>query len=371
MEGLGWPRAASRTVRSSKKSPIVHTVSMNSRCRVLVRAAFLIVATGLITSTAGAEDRYRLELHVEAGGHGCPSANELRRRVEMRVGPVFDEAAQGRIDATVSRSGELWLAEIRVVDSNGSLSGSRRLEATSGDCEAIIEAVGFAIALALGPHRTSNTRSAKAQETTPASAPAAEVVPESRANPASATEDRAPTGQSASGARASRYAFNGSVGPLAAVGLLPSAGLGVRTRFSGNFNEKLTLAVSFVWLAEQQHETEAGRLLAKSWGGSVQGSYVLLEQTLLRWTTGVGVHAALLDLTVLSPDPLGPSEHLWLAVGPQTSLEFSVTGPVIGVASVDLLWTLSAREFGIQGGPLLAELSPVALSGFLGLGTRF
>ena len=78
-------------------------------------------------------------------------------------------------------------------------------------------------------------------------------------------------------------------------------------------------------------------------------------------------HALALDLT-----PVAPAERGWLALGASARAALRVAGPLFVEARLDVIALPLRVQFNLQGAAdAVFEQSPVALSGFLGLGLSF
>lgn len=90
------------------------------------------------------------------GAEGCPSAQDVARAVEARLGRTVFVGA-GEAELTIEGRAERALrpaafrAVVRVADASGALLGERTLEQTGDDCAPLLAPLALAIALTIDP----------------------------------------------------------------------------------------------------------------------------------------------------------------------------------------------------------------------------
>jgi hypothetical protein len=318
-----------------------------------------------LPSVAAAEElsTFRLSWLRGEGAESCPSAQELERAVQSRLGrDPFAENAEQAIEASVARSGDAtWHIQIRVRDAGGKKMGSRELDTEASDCRAIADALALAVALAidpdaeLGPPPPPLARVEPA--TVPPKAPAACPAPPACPGPAPC---RCPPPT-----RATVHAtFTGRA--LLAGGILPGVASGAG--MSGDLAiSRWHATLGFYWLAETKARGFAFGLSAASVGGCVDA--IRSESTTLGLCTGVqfgAMHSVVRDPN-LRPD--GPGERLWVALEFGPRLSWRGPGPFYAELGGSLLAPLTRPAFGVrlEPNPRFQPDMPCGV-GFAGLG---
>ena len=129
----------------------------------------------------GAASPVRLEYRRGAGAERCPDAARLEGAVSAQLGRVaFRDDGAAVVIATVQREGPAWRATLTARDAAGETVGTRELRVTSASCRDVIDALAFAISLAVD---TLTRRAAPPTPTAPPVAPPATPVATSRRDP--------------------------------------------------------------------------------------------------------------------------------------------------------------------------------------------
>lgn len=97
------------------------------------------------------------------GAEACPSAQEVARAVEARLGRAVFVAAgdaeltiEGRAEASADAAG--FRAVVRITDATGAVLGERTLEQPGDDCAALLAPLALAIALTIDPDAAAAER---------------------------------------------------------------------------------------------------------------------------------------------------------------------------------------------------------------------
>jgi len=122
----------------------------------LVASAFALPAAPAV---AGPGDATRLEYARDAGAQSCPDRAALREAVRKRLGydPFFPAARQAIVVEITSAGGGLR-AELRLLDENGIIRGSRELHEQSPHCDELVASLALAISIALDPSAALDAR---------------------------------------------------------------------------------------------------------------------------------------------------------------------------------------------------------------------
>jgi hypothetical protein len=136
--------------------PDRHTPSTLSRLRSALRArtvsavlAFLVVVVPRVGRAAGSAHA-RLLYQDMSSTAGCMDEQGLRHEIAARAGydPILATASDA-IVVTVTRTADRVLARVELLDHNGTVLGSRALDAREGDCGELLQAVALSVGIAL------------------------------------------------------------------------------------------------------------------------------------------------------------------------------------------------------------------------------
>jgi len=103
-------------------------------------------------ASAGPGDASRLEYARDERAQQCPDRAALREAVSKRLGydPFFPAARQAVVVEITSVDDGLH-AELRLLDENGIIRGSRQLHERPGHCDELVASLALAISIALDP----------------------------------------------------------------------------------------------------------------------------------------------------------------------------------------------------------------------------
>jgi hypothetical protein len=125
-------------------------------------------------------DATRLEYARSDRAAACPDRAALKAAVSKRLGydPFFPAARQTIVVEIVDVEGGLR-AQMRLVDENGMIVGSRELREKAENCDELVASLALAISIALDPSAALGEASASALNPDSAASKAAEASPES------------------------------------------------------------------------------------------------------------------------------------------------------------------------------------------------
>ncbi|MCL2447893.1 MAG: hypothetical protein FWD17_02985 [Polyangiaceae bacterium] len=123
---------------------------MRRALRSLLWALLSLAVLAGLEKRAGAGTSARLVYGRAPGVDGCPDEAGLRRAIADRVGydPVF-AVAPNDVEVTITRTGDQLTAEVRFVDRNRILVGTRAFQAPLGQCDSIVASIALSVAIAL------------------------------------------------------------------------------------------------------------------------------------------------------------------------------------------------------------------------------
>jgi hypothetical protein len=289
----------------------------------------------------------------------CPDAGRVQADVVRRLRrSPFSEPSSVFVEASISKSGELWQAEIEMRDAEGASLGSRRVESDSANCTSLASAAGLAIALMIDPDALL--------EPTPATPPPA--PPPAQPDPAPGVPPVEPAAQ-----RPRRLALVASL--LLVSRALPRPALGGRLatelRLVGRLDASLALAV----LAERRgilrgEDVSFGLL----WGG-LGPCYRLIDSATVKLSGCATFLFGALRSVVFDPSRARTSQLPWAAAAAGVRVGVSPLGPLQLDGGVDLMTPLYRRDYLVERAPgdHVSVFSDPALAGaaFVGVGVQY
>jgi hypothetical protein len=295
---------------------------------------------------------------------------EVERQVRWRLGRnPFQLDAPRMIEAKVSLVDATWHAELSVRDNTGALLGQRLLDVKADNCGQVVDAVGLAVALAIDPNvsfesrvpplpsaaapsKNANPATAQAPVKARGSAPSAQPVP-GYASPQDVSSDK------------SRYEYELTLRGLIAEGLLP--GLAPGTGVVGAFGAKglkLTLGLSFLPETKKGDGFSFGlSAISAGFCGDVLRSGPVSASLCSELIAGA-MHAVVYQL-----EPLHPGDHAFAALGIGPKIGLHTFSPFFIEGGVTAAINFVRPRFAVLGdsSPVF-ESSLVGGLGFIGVG---
>ncbi len=298
---------------------------------------------GATDAAAGA----RLSWVRAEGADACPPPEAVAAQVVELLGrDPFGAAPAQHLEAVAERRDGRWRARL-YVRAEGRPVAPREITDDAPDCAPLAAAVSLAIALSIDPTARPPA--------TPSPPPPPPRTP-------------APAPRAVRAAVASTVAL-GAFGQL---GLLPGATFGAELSAEPWARGPLHVRVGGVFLPEVRADRPGGTFVFGATAVSLAPCVHLLRgarASLSACGTLVAgaAHALALDLT-----PVAPAQRGWLAVGASARAALRLAGPVHLEARLDATALPVRVRFDLQGASVpVFEQSPVALSGFLGVGLSF
>ncbi len=225
------------------------------------------ICASAVSASAAPGDATRLEYARDDGAQACPDRTALREAVSKRLGydPFFPAARQAIVVEITSVDDGLR-AQLRLLDEDGIIRGSRELHERPEQCEELVASLALAISIALDPAAaldvperagatapaTEGDPAVEATKTTPPSEPPTEAEPP-RATPAKAT----PPPPSTSAVSTSSTHFVGRAQGFSALGTAPAPALGFRLA-AGFQRDWFALSAEFADQLPVSTEVEGG-----------------------------------------------------------------------------------------------------------------
>jgi hypothetical protein len=322
----------------------------------LLSATSASVATAQVSPSKGG---VHLSWARSVAATSCPDAGQVQADVVRRLRrSPFSEPSSVFIEASISKTSEVWLAEIEMRDALGNSLGSRRVESDSASCTSLASAAGLAIALMIDPDALLE----------PARAPAPPPAPPPP------QPDRAPPPVARPEVKAERrVAVAASVLGLSRA--LPKPALGARLATELRLVQRLDASLSVAFLPERrelrQGEDVSFGLL---WAG-LGPCYRLVDSVSVKLSGCATFLFGSLRTVVFDPARAQTSQLPWSAVAAGVRVGLSPLAPLQLEGGVDLMTPLFRRDYLVERGPsdYVAVFSDPALAGvgFVGLGVQY
>ena len=358
--------------------------------RALLAFSILALAARAAAADANAKPTLRLVWVRGERTETCADGPTIGRRVSARLGRrVFSDAADRSIEGVIQHEGEHWDAHIYVRDAGGKLSGSRELTAEALDCAPIEAAATLAIALAIDPDAALGlppSAAAPAVDVSMADLPEASlparVEPPKMTAPASpspAASGSAPRPDVPPADAACRDAgapppapprlrdASLTLRPLVALGLLPTASLGVA--LSGEISASRWVRGTAGALVLPEVRTAARDFafgLSAAWLGACAQPWEGRG-----WAIAAcgKVYLGAIHAVVYALEPTDPGDRIWSGAALNVEARARLIGPLALEAGFEFVVPLTRQTFQVEGRPAAIFQEPaVAGLAFLGLG---
>jgi hypothetical protein len=320
--------------------------------------ALVILATGFARAqtepAAGGKTGVHLSWIRSAAAASCPDAGHVQADVVRRLGSdPFTEPSRLFVEASVSKDGGSWQAEIEMRDASGSSLGSRKVAGDGPHCASLASAAGLAIALMIDPDAMLDHRPSPAPvEVAPKEAPA-------RPPPAERASRR--------GALALSAAFAGHILPHAAFG----ASLAGEVRLVG----RLDLAVSSTFLPEKRQSRDGNDVSFGLVWGAVGPCYRMVDVATISLSGCGALLVGALRTVVFDPVRARTSALPWAGASAGVRVGWSPVAPLLLEGGVDLIAPFYRRSYLVEHAPgdnvAVFDDPALAGAGFLGLGVQY
>jgi hypothetical protein len=248
-----------------------------------LRGAIALLGLALALSSQKAQaapgDATRLEYARGADAVTCPDREALRAAVTKRLGydPFFPVARQAVAVEIVVRGHQL-VANMRLLDDNGIIQGSRELSDELGNCDELVASLALAISIALDPSAALGDTPQAPPE--PAPPPEAPEIHEAKENAPTAKDPtpKAPLSNAASSSASTpraraEAAWVFRAAPALSFGQLPSTAVGARLG-AGLRRQAAEIAAELsVWLPAARTSARGGQVQASLIAASVTPCY--------------------------------------------------------------------------------------------------
>jgi hypothetical protein len=285
----------------------------------------------------------------------CPDAGLVQADVARRLGGnPFTEPSHLFVEASVSKEGGTWQAEIEMREADGSSLGSRKVASDGPHCASLAAAAGLAIALMIDPDALFDRPSPPAPRE-----PVAREAPE-RTRP---IEVAAPQ-------RGALF--------LSAIGadrVLPRAAFGVRLLGEVRLADRIDLTIASALLPEKRQSREGNDVSFGLVWGAVGPCYRIVDAPRVSLSGCAAALVGALRSVVFDPVRARTSALPWagasagLRVGWSPVHRFEIEG------GVDLIAPFYHRTYLVERAPAdnVAVFSDPAIAGagFLGIGVQY
>ncbi len=254
------------------------SLTLRSR-RLTLALACVSASLAARTALAAPGDATRLEYERSARAATCPDSDALKAAVVKRLGyDPFFPAARQTISVEITDEGDALHAQMRLVNEQGIIVGSRALTEPQANCVELVASLALAVSIALDPSAAlggdgaapespaAEPTKAEAPTSTEDEPPAAEKPPLRRTLPAD--EARAQVA-----ARANSFPLTVRASGFAAWDIAPAPASGVRAGVGLRFTQlAVTLEASDQFAANRVLDT--GSAEASLLAGSIAPCFV-------------------------------------------------------------------------------------------------
>lgn len=299
----------------------------------------------------------RAESARECGNAGLVQADVVRR---LRKNP-FTEPSRVFVEASVTRAGTAFQAQLELRDEQGQPLGTRRVTSDAASCDSLVSAAALAIALMIDPDAVlAPPEPAKAPPPASATPPSTTAVPSATALP----EPRARGGLLAAVVGSSRVLPRAALGMRVAVEVLPLRRFGAE--------------LSLTFLPEVRQGLRGFDVSFGLTYASLGLCYRLLSAPTVELGACALGSAGALHATAFEPARGVRGQLFWSAAGAGLRAAWQLTPPVLLRAGVEASLPLERRDYLMRRGVRdeaeeVAVFSDPSFSAtvHVGLGVRF
>jgi hypothetical protein len=275
---------------------------------------------------------------------------------------VFDDSAEAAIFVKSAASERHWVLTL-TIETGARVAAQRELEGPVGDCDGLMAGALLTLELLLGaeaPQNSPKPQPTSASATLPPSSSPAELNRRERIEPPRAAVAQASAGlDERTDAGRIEVALRALIHLTTLPGSTPGAGVAGAFEFSPRLWAHLGLGRSMPVTVAQPVDGQRITSNFTLTHANVAVSWAALETRSSRLRLGVEGHLGSLRAEVDGAAPWGPDKHTWTALGASGGLQTRPVDPIHLTLAASLLFPLSAREFGVREGPVLASLPPV------------
>jgi hypothetical protein len=323
--------------------------------RSRIALALLSTAAVVRAEPASSEAAVHLSWIRSSTAVSCPDAGHVQADVVRRLGRnPFGEPSHVFVEASVSKDGATWRAEIEMRDAGGASLGSRRVSSDGPTCASLGAAAGLAIALMIDPDALLEPR--------PAPPPAEVAPPETPARPAPVEP-----------APARRGTLVLSV--LGAGRILPGAAFGARLAGDLRLSDRLDLGVASTFLPDRRQSREGNEVSFGLFWGSLGPCYRFVDTPHVSSFGCASLLFGVLRTGVFDPVRARTGALPWAGASAGVRLGWSPVSPLRFEGAAELIAPFYRRNYLVERAPgdNVAVFSDpvVGAAGFVGVGVQY
>jgi hypothetical protein len=327
---------------------------------VAARAGLALLIGAAVSHAQAQSEAVHLSWVRAPGAESCGDAGHVQADVMRRLGrDPFSEPSRFFIEATVTRSGVEWRAELALREAAGDSLGSRTVTSDAASCASLVSAAGLAIALMIDPDAGHA-----------AAPPAPPPPPASRSKP---KPPRAGLVRSAAPAAEVRGGIMGAVAGAARI--LPEPALGLRVGGELGLWAELDLALSLSFFAQQRERLRGFDVSFGLTYASLGPCYRFVDAARVQLAGCAAFSLGAMHAVTFEPERGRTSELRWTAASLGAQAAWLLVGPVTLRGGVEAVVPLEQHEYVIVRGDserVSVFSDPVlAATAHLGLGGRF
>lgn len=295
----------------------------------------------------------RTESALACGNAGLVQADVVRR---LRKNP-FREPSRVFVEATVSRVGTAFQAQLELRDEHGGPLGTRQVTSDAASCDSLVSAAGLAIALMIDPDALLSPQE-------PAPAPAPRPLP----TPSAPVVERSSLPE--------RRTHGGLLAALVGTSrVLPQAALGVRVAVEVQPAQRWGAELSLTFLPEVRQELHGFDVSFGLTYASLGLCYQLLRAATVQLGGCAFGSAGALHATTFEPARGVQGQLLWSGAGAGLRAAWQLAAPVLVRAGVEASVPFERRDYlmrrGTQGNVAVFSDPSFSATLHVGLGVRF
>jgi len=298
------------------------------------------------------ESTYDLSWARMDGAQTCPTAEQIRNDIASRLSRnPFRQGAPKSFEIVVRRDDERFAGTIYLRDNEQGTSAARELESPGPGCDALVEALSLAVALAIDPNASATPRTPPQPPSPPK--PAATVCPVPPAV-----------------ARHHESAPQLTVQALFSPNLLPKPQLGVAFETALDILPRFRIAAG-AWLYPESRTSTRSQELGFGLSAASVDACLLLWRGYPNAALCAGPELGIIHAYVHRPVPVAPGDRVWWALASNLTFEQPVSRGVFIRWGIQAVLPMIRYRFAVTDTAGASFEQPIVAGvGFAGLGVH-
>ena len=286
------------------------------------------------------------------GAQACPTAEQIRNGIASRLSRnPFRQGAPKSFEIVVRRDGERFAGTIYLRDNEQGTGAARELSSPGPSCDALVEALSLAVALAIDPNPSATPR--RAPEPVSPPKPAATVCPVPPVPPV-----------------APRRAPQLVVQALFSPNLLPKPQFGVAFETALSILPRFRIAAG-AWLYPESRTSTRSQELGFGLSAASVDACLLLWRGYPNAALCASPELGIIHAYVHRPVPVAPGDRVWWALASKLTLEQPVSPGVFIQWGIQAVLPMIRYRFAVTDAAGASFEQPIVAGvGFAGLGVH-